>query len=85
MVVYKWGMHRAAPTSQLALMVTSVAGLLTHGFLNHADYIMGTVLAVGAFIGAHIGARYSLSIGDRILRLALAAVLVAVAILLVLE
>lgn len=85
-IIYRFGMHRAAPTSQLSLLITSIAGLLTHSILFYDPQFVsrialgGIALAIGTFVGAQIGARYSASIREKILQQALAIVLIAVAI-----
>ena len=35
-------MHRAAATSQLTLLMTSLSGVFTHSFLGHPQYVSGT-------------------------------------------
>ena len=72
------GMHRAAATSQLTLLVTSMAGVITHVLLGHPDYIYAIALSVGAFAGAQIGARLSRTAKEILLHKILGAVLIAV-------
>jgi uncharacterized protein len=72
------GMHRAAATSQLTLMVTSIAGVTTHVILGHPDYIYAIALSVGAFAGGQIGARLSKSAKEALLQKVLGAILIAV-------
>ncbi len=71
-------MHRAAPTSHLILMVTSVAGVLTHVVLGHPDYLHALALSAGAFIGAQIGSRVSKTTRELVLNRLLGLVLIAV-------
>lgn len=72
-------MQRAAPTSQLILMITSIAGVLMHAFLLHPDYFQALVLSAGAFAGAQIGARVSRTAKEVLLQRLLGLVLIAVA------
>ncbi len=72
------GMHRAAATSQLTLMVTSIAGVTTHVILGHPDYIYAIALSAGAFAGGQIGARLSKSAKEALLQKVLGAILIAV-------
>jgi uncharacterized membrane protein YfcA len=72
-------MQRAAPTSQLILMMTSVAGVLMHAFLLHPDYLQALALSAGAFAGAQIGARLSRTAKDVLLQRLFGLVLIAVA------
>ena len=78
-------MHRAAPTSQFTLMMTAIAGVFTHSALGHPDYLQAIVLSIGAFVGAQIGARLSLITKDVLLQRLLAAVLMTVAIIFILD
>jgi uncharacterized membrane protein YfcA len=72
------GMHRAAATSQLTLVITSAAGVATHAFLGHPDYIYAVALSAGAIVGAQIGARMSKSARDVLLQRILGVVLIGV-------
>jgi uncharacterized protein len=78
-------MQRAAPTSQLTLMMTSIAGVLTHGLLGHPDYLQAAALSVGAFAGAQIGARASRMAKEVLLQRLLGLALIAVAIELIID
>jgi uncharacterized membrane protein YfcA len=78
-------MHRAAPTSQLTLMMTAIVGVFTHSVLGHPDYLQAVALSVGAFVGAQIGARLSLITKEVQLQRLLGIVLMAVAITFILD
>jgi uncharacterized membrane protein YfcA len=78
-------MHRAAPTSQLTLMMTAIAGVFTHSALGHPDYLQAVVLSTGSFVGAQIGARLLRITNDTLLQRLLAAVLMTVAIIFILN
>jgi uncharacterized protein len=78
-------MHRAAPTSQLTLMMTAIVGVFTHSVLGHPDYLQAVALSVGAFAGAQIGARLSLITREVQLQRLLGIVLMAVAITFILD
>ena len=80
LLIHRMTMHRAAPTSQLTLMLTSFAGLFAHVALGHPDYLYAVALSAGAFAGAQIGAKWSRSVKNAILQKMLAVALVAVAI-----
>jgi uncharacterized membrane protein YfcA len=71
-------MHRAAPTSQLTLMMTSIAGVLTHAALLNPDYLQALALSAGAFAGAQIGARISRTAKEVLLQRLLGSTLIAV-------
>ncbi len=73
-------MHRAAPTSQLTLLITSLTGVFTHAALGHPDYVYALALAGGAFVGAQIGAKWSRSVKDVLLQRMLGIVLIGVAV-----
>jgi hypothetical protein len=71
-------MHRAAATSQLALVITSAAGVIAHVLLGHPDYLYAIALSAGAVVGAQIGSRLSKSAKDLVLQRLLGGVLIAV-------
>jgi uncharacterized membrane protein YfcA len=78
-------MQRASATSQFTLMVTSLAGVITHAFLFHPDYLHAAALSAGAFAGAQIGARASRTAKEVLLQRLLGLVLIAVAAKLILD
>jgi len=78
-------MHTAAPTSQLTLLMTAIAGVFTHSALGHPDYVQAIALSAGAFVGAQIGARLSRVTKDVLLQRLLGLVLVGVAVALILD
>ena len=78
-------MHRAAATSQLTLLMTSISGVFTHSFLGHPDYLQAVALSAGAFVGAQIGARISRMAKEMLLQRLLGLMLVAVAITFILD
>jgi len=73
-------MTKAAPTSQFILMFGSLAGLVTHSFLGHPDYYQSLLLMIGAFFGGLVGARLSLEVKDKNLKILISVVLFAAAI-----
>jgi uncharacterized protein len=73
-------MHRAAATSQLTLLMTSLSGVFTHSFLGHPNYLQAVALSAGAFVGAQLGARISGMAEEILLQRLLGLMLVAVAI-----
>ncbi|MFQ6025081.1 MAG: sulfite exporter TauE/SafE family protein [Nitrosopumilaceae archaeon] len=62
-------MKFAAPTSQLILLFASGSGMITHALLGHADFYQASLLATGAFAGGLLGARLSLEIKEKGLRI----------------
>lgn len=72
-------MQKAAPTSQLTLMITALAGVFTHAALQHPDYVYVLALSAGAFAGAQLGARWSKKAKEVLLQRMLGIVLIAVA------
>ena len=70
----------ASPTSQLALLITSSVGTVTHAVLGHPDYVHAVSLSVGAFVGGQIGAKVSHKVKESLLRKMLSISLIAVAI-----
>ena len=76
---------QATATSQFILFISSISGLLTHSYLGHPDYILALILIVGTFIGAQIGARISLLIREKLLRVMVSIALIIIAIKLVID
>lgn len=79
-VAMRMGMKNAAPTSQLILLFASFSGLVAHSILGHPDYFQSLLLAIGAFGGGLIGARLSLEIKERGLRILASIVIIVAAI-----
>ena len=78
-------MRKAAPTAQLVLMFASLSGLLVHSALGHPDYLQAFFLAIGAFAGGLLGARLSLEIKERKLKILVTIVLLAAAVKLIID
>ena len=78
-------MRKAAPTAQLVLMFASLSGLLVHSALGHPDYLQAFLLAIGAFAGGLLGARLSLEIKERKLKIIITIVLLAAAVKLIID
>ena len=85
LLLLSMSVQRAAPTSQFTLMMTSFAGVFTHSYLGHPDYLQAAALAMGAFAGGQIGARISRSAKEVLLRRLLGIVLIGVSIRLILD
>jgi len=69
---------RAIATSLLTITILAVPGTVTHALLGHIDWGIALWLAVGVVPGALIGSRITMGSGDRAVRLAFAALLLAV-------
>ena len=74
------GMKKAAPTSQFILLFVSFSGLLTHSILGHPDFYQSLLLAIGAFAGGIAGARLSLEVNERNLKILVSVAIIAAAI-----
>lgn len=79
LLVLGMAMQKAAPTSQLTLMMTALVGVFTHSALGHPDYLYAIALSAGAFVGAQLGARWSKKAKEVLLQRMLGIVLIAVA------
>lgn len=79
LLVLGLAMQKAAPTSQLTLMITALVGVFTHAALQHPDYVYAIALSAGAFAGAQLGARWSKKVKEALLQRLLGVVLIAVA------
>ena len=72
-------MKRSAPTSQLILLFASLSGIIVHSILGHPDFLQSGFLAVGSFFGGLVGAKLSLSVKERNLKIIICAVLLIAA------
>lgn len=79
LIVLGMAMQKAAPTSQLTLMITAVVGVFTHAALEHPDYVYAIALSAGAFLGAQLGARWSQKAKEILLQRMLGIVLIVIA------
>ena len=68
-------MKRAAPTSQLILLFASLSGIIVHSILGHPDFLQSGFLAIGSFFGGLVGAKLSLSVKERNLKILISVVL----------
>jgi uncharacterized protein len=73
-------MSSAVPTSQLALLSTSLVGTITHVILGNPEYVYALFLCIGSFAGAQIGAKLSGRFRGSTLEKIFAFVLMAVAV-----
>ncbi len=53
--ILKFPVHVAIATSTCILTVSSLAGVISHGFLGHIMWLTGLSIGAGAFVGAQIG------------------------------
>lgn len=72
-------MKKAAPTSQLILLFSSLSGIIVHSFLGHPDFIQAGFLAIGSFFGGIVGARLSIDIKERYLQILVSIVILIAA------
>jgi len=72
-------MKKAAPTSQLILLFSSLSGVITHSILGHPDFIQAGLLAIGSFIGGLVGARLSVDVKERYLQIIVSIVILIAA------
>jgi len=78
-LVYLFGFpaHIATATSFFVLLISSLAGVVFHGFYQHTVYSAGLSIGAGAIVGAQIGAALSRRLKSTlIIRLFAAALLV---------
>lgn len=74
---------RAAPTSILALLLTSIAGISTHGILGDTDAILALLLSAGGLLGGMVGAKLSREVGEKYTRILVMMTMAAAAIALI--
>ena len=75
-IVMGLAMKQAAPTSQFVLLFASAAGLVAHSALGHSDFYQALFLAAGAFAGGLVGARLSVDIKEKRLKILVSIVMV---------
>ena len=68
-------MKKAAPTSQLILFFASLSGVIVHSVLGHPDFLQAGFLAIGSFFGGLVGAKLSLSVKERNLKILVSVVI----------
>ena len=73
-------MKKAAPTSQLILLFASLSGIIVHSLLGHPDFLQSGFLAIGSFFGGLVGAKLSLSVKERNLKILISVVLLITAV-----
>ncbi len=73
-------MKKAAPTSQLILLLASLSGVIVHSLLGHPDFLQAGFLAIGSFFGGLLGARLSLDIRERYLQIIASVVILTAAV-----
>lgn len=74
-------LRRALGTSLLIITAIVVPGTVVHSLLGHVDWAMVLGLTIGVIPGARIGARLALRAPERLLRAAVGAFLMAIAVL----
>jgi len=72
-------MKKAAPTSQLILLFASLSGIIVHSVLGHPDFLQSGFLAIGSFFGGLVGAKLSLSVRERNLKILISVILLITA------
>jgi len=72
-------MKKAAPTSQLILLFASLSGVIVHSILGHPDFLQAGFLAIGSFIGGLVGARLSINVKERYLKILVSIVILIAA------
>ena len=71
---------KAVATSLLILLFASSSGVITHSLLGHPEFLQASLLAAGAFFGGMVGARITLKINEKILRIMIPTALTSAAI-----
>jgi uncharacterized protein len=82
--VKKLSMQQSVATSQLSILITSIAGILTHSILFQQDYVFAGSLALGALAGAQVGSFIAIKISERLLTILLSFSLIIISIQLIL-
>lgn len=75
----------AIAETKLANFASNIGSLLIFAFSGEMQVLVGLLMAVGAFVGAQLGARFAVKYGGRVIRPLLIVMSVAMAIKLLLE
>lgn len=75
----------AIAETKLANFASNIGSLLIFAFSGEMQILVGLLMAVGAFVGAQLGARFAVKYGGRVIRPLLIVMSVAMAIKLLLE
>ncbi|SRR6266508_3622050 len=75
-----YGQREAHATSLGAIIPISIAGVLTFGIAGRVSWLDAAALALGAVVGARVGAGFLARIDERVLKLVFGSFLVAAAI-----
>ena len=84
-IILNVSMYYTSATSQFALLLTSVTGLLVHSYFGHPNLLYALPLSIGAFLGGQIGSHLINKVNEKILRKLLSLTLFIVAIRLSLD
>jgi uncharacterized protein len=68
-------------TSLACVGIFAIPGTLTHWYLGHIDWTFAIALAIGVIPGAQLGAHFTITASDRVLRYTVGAALGAIAII----
>lgn len=82
--VKKLSMQQSVATSQLSILITSIAGILTHSVLFEQDYLFAGAIALGALAGAQIGSFIAIKISERLLTIIFSFSLIIISVQLIL-
>ena len=63
-------LHRAIATSSCILFISSLAGILSHGFMGHVLWMPAVCVGIGALAGAQFGAACAKQLNARALGMA---------------
>jgi uncharacterized protein len=82
--IKKLSMQQSVATSQLSILITSIAGLLTHSVLIQQDYLFAGAIALGALAGAQVGSFIAIRISEKFLTILFSISLMIISIQLIL-
>lgn len=76
-------MDIAIGSSALMIGITATSGFAGHAINGHWDWTLSLILAATVFVGAQIGARFSLKLNKKLLKKAFGWFLIAIAVLMI--
>ena len=70
---------------ELSILITSIAGILTHSVLFEQNYLFAGAIALGALAGAQIGSFIAIKISERLLTILFSFSLIIISVQLILS
>ncbi|MBI6873716.1 sulfite exporter TauE/SafE family protein [Clostridium aciditolerans] len=67
-VLMSFPLHKAIGTSTLIMAITALSSTVGYGVRGNIDFVLGSLLSVGAVVGGIIGSRYANKVNEKTLQ-----------------